>query len=46
MTMMVTLQMRMRRKMHWKPMMFQCRVWRTEGIVLDSVKIIQYISDL
>jgi len=27
-------------------MMDQRRMWRTEGIVLESVKIGQYISDL
>jgi len=43
---MVTMQMLMRWKMHCKPMMNQHRMWRTEGIVLESVKIGQYISDL
>jgi hypothetical protein len=38
--------MRMRRKKHRKPMMDQRRIWRTEGIVLESVKIGQYISDM
>jgi hypothetical protein len=38
--------MRMRRKKHPKPMMDQHRMWRTEGIVLESVKIGQYISDM
>ena len=38
--------MRMRRKKHRKPMTDQCRLWRTEGIVLESVKIGQYISDM
>jgi len=38
--------MGMRRKKHRKPMMDQCRMWRTEGIVLESVKIGQYISDM
>ena len=32
--------------MHRKPMTDQHRVWRTEGIVLKSVKIDQYISDI
>jgi len=32
--------------MHCKPMMDQRRIWRTEGIVLESVKIGQNISDL
>jgi hypothetical protein len=36
----------MRRKNHRKPMMDLRRLWRTEGIVLESVKIGQYISDL
>jgi len=38
--------MRMRRKKHRKPLMDQRRMWRTEGIVLESVMIGQYISDL
>jgi hypothetical protein len=37
---------RMGRKKYRKPMMDQGRMWRTEGIVLDSVKIGQYISDM
>jgi hypothetical protein len=36
---MATMRMRMRRKMHRKPMMDQRRMWRTEGIVLEIVKI-------
>jgi len=36
----------MRRNKHRKPMMDQRRLWRTEGIVLESVKIGQYISDI
>jgi len=36
----------MRRNKHHKPMMDQRRMWRTEGIVLESVKIGQYISDI
>jgi len=36
----------MRRKKHRKPTINQRRMWRTEGIVLESVKIKQYISDL
>jgi len=36
----------MRRKKHCKLMMDQHRMWRTEGIVLESVRIEQYISDL
>jgi hypothetical protein len=31
--------MRMRRKNHRKPMIDQRRMWRTEGIVLVSLKI-------
>jgi len=42
----VTMRMRMRRTKHRKPMMDQRRMWRTEGIVLESVKIGQYISDI
>jgi len=38
--------MQMRRKTHRKPMMDQHRMWRTEGIVLESVNIGQYISDM
>jgi hypothetical protein len=40
------MQMLMRRNKHPKSMMDQRRLWRTEGIVLDSVKIGQYISDM
>ena len=36
----------MRIKKHRKPMMDQSRIWSTEGIVLESVKITQYITDL
>jgi hypothetical protein len=43
---MATMWMWMRRKKHRKPMMDQRRMWRTEGIVLDSVKIGLYISDV
>jgi hypothetical protein len=42
----VTIWMRMRRNKHRKPMMDHCRMWRTEDIVLESVKIGQYISDI
>jgi hypothetical protein len=38
--------MRMRRQKHRKPMMDQRRMWRTEGIVLESVKIGKYISNM
>jgi hypothetical protein len=37
---------RMRRNNHPKPIMDQHRMWRTEGIVLESVKIGLYISDI
>jgi len=40
---MATMQMQMRRKNHRKPIMDQHRMWRTEGIVLDSVKSGLYI---
>jgi hypothetical protein len=43
---MAIMRMRMRRKKHHKPMMDQSRMWRTEGIVLETVKIGLYISDL
>jgi hypothetical protein len=43
---MATMRMRMRRKKYLKPMMDQRRMWRTEDIVLESVKIRLYISDL
>ena len=36
----------LRRKKHCQPTMDQRRMWRPEGIVLQSVKIGQYISDL
>jgi hypothetical protein len=38
--------MQMRRIKDRKPTMVQHRMWRTEGIVLERVKIGQYISDL
>jgi hypothetical protein len=38
--------LRMNSKKHHKPMMDQCRMWRTEGIVLERVKIRLNISDL
>jgi hypothetical protein len=41
---MVTVRIQMRRKKHCKPMIDQRRMWSTEGIVLESVKIGQYIS--
>ena len=48
-----TMQMRMRRDKHDKPMVDQRRIWKmerlvseTQGIVLESVKIGQYISDV
>jgi hypothetical protein len=43
---MATMGTWMRRKKHLKPMMDQRRMWRTEGIVLESVIIGQYISDM
>jgi len=49
----VMMPLQMRKKKHRKPMIDQSRIWRTEGIVsetegivLDSVKIGQYNSDL
>jgi hypothetical protein len=44
--MMATMWMRMWRNKHRKPMMDQRRMWWTEAIVLESVKIGLYISDL
>jgi len=41
-----TMRMRMRRNKHRTPMMDQRRMWRTKVIVLESVKIGQYISDI
>jgi hypothetical protein len=38
--------MQMRRTKNRKLIMDQRRFWRTEGIVLESVKIGQYISDM
>jgi hypothetical protein len=38
--------MPIRRKKHFKPSMDQGRMWRTEGIVVESVKIGQYISEM
>jgi hypothetical protein len=43
---MAMMLMHMRRKKHRKPMMDQRRMWTTEGIVLESVEIGQYISDM
>jgi len=43
---MATMRMRMRNKKHRKPMPDQCRMWSTEGIVIESVKNGQYISHL
>jgi hypothetical protein len=37
---------RIRSKKHRKLTMDQHRMWRTGGIVLEGVKIEQYISDL
>jgi hypothetical protein len=41
---MAMIRMRMRRNKHPKWMMDQRRMWRTEGIVLERVKIGLYIS--
>jgi hypothetical protein len=46
MGMSATMRMPIRINKHRKPMMDQCRMWRTEGMVLESVKIGQYISDV
>jgi hypothetical protein len=43
---MAMMGMWLRRNMHCKLMMDQHRMWRTDGIGLESVKIGQYISDL
>jgi len=43
---MATMRMRIRRNEHRKPMIDQRRMLRTTGIVLDSVKIRLYISDV
>jgi hypothetical protein len=43
---MATMRMRLTRKKLRQPMMDQCRMWRTGSIVLESVKIRLYISDL
>jgi len=43
---MAMMRMQVRRKKHRKPMMDQHRMWRTERIVLESVKIGRYISDV
>jgi hypothetical protein len=40
------MRMQMRSNKHCKPMLDQRRMWRTEGIVLESVNIGQYISDM
>jgi hypothetical protein len=42
----VMMQVRMSRKKHRKLMMHQHRMGRTEGIILESVNIRQYLSDL
>jgi hypothetical protein len=42
---MATVWIEMRRTMHRKLMIDQHRMWRTEGLVPDSVKIGLYISD-
>jgi len=43
---MATMQTQLRRNMHCKPMMDQHRMWRSKGIVLESVKIDLYIPHL
>jgi hypothetical protein len=43
---MAMIWMWMRRKKHCELMMDQSRMWRTESIVLEIVRIGQYISDL
>jgi hypothetical protein len=43
---MAMMQMQMRRNKHCNLMRDQSRMWRTEGIVLERVKIGLYISDL
>ena len=39
-------RMRMSTKKHRKPTIDQCTGWRIEGIVLETVRIELYISDL
>ena len=41
-----TMRVPMTKNKHHKPITDQRTMWRTEGIVLDSVKIGLYISDL
>jgi len=43
---MATMRMCVRREKHRKPMTDQRRMWKTQGIVLESAKIRLYISDL
>ena len=43
---MATMRIQMKRKMHCNPMMDQRTMSRTEGIVLESVMIAKYISDM
>jgi len=43
---MAMMQMRMRRNKHHKPLMDQRRMCRTEDIVLESLKMRLYISDM
>jgi hypothetical protein len=43
---MANMRIRMRRKKHLKPTMDQRRMWRIEGLLLESVKLGQYISDM
>jgi len=41
-----TMQMQMMANKYRKPMMDERRLWRSKGIVRESVKIRQYISDV
>ena len=43
---MATLWIGMRRNKHRKPLMDQRTMWRINGIVVESLKITLYISDL
>ena len=44
--MMATMPMRMRKNKHRQPMMDQCNMWMTKGIVPESGKIRLYIAGL
>jgi hypothetical protein len=43
---MATIPIQLRKTKHRKPMLDQRRMWRTEGVVLECLKIGQYISDM